>query len=306
MLHILPFTLQQNIATDNAFSTIQLIHQIKAKMDEVIEVVNNMETDSHEYTDAKILELKALLEGQIGQLETIVSENNQRVNETVQLVNQLSDLCVEIQVRLTSEVSRLDSKIDTKYLDLLERLNTLNSLLRNYVDAQLQELKAYVEELIKERTAYAYSVWDGQKKPIEKVLEDFGRMIFGTVSMDFTVEHLDKFLSTQLNMDGTGNQLFSSFTVAELDNALDAIGAGYSVTLQKTSGGATQSMPLIKNTFDSLRLNPFACLYGIFYRMCRQRDVGNRVVPYSYYTAVLLYTGWDSWNYSPSMSYLYN
>ena len=305
-MRVTPFTLQQNIATDNAFSTVQVIHQLKAKIDEVIDVVNNIETDAHEYTDAKVSELREYVMTQFAGLEEQFDNLSDNVSEWYGLLVETSATVSELQTRVTTEVSRLDAKIDADKLELLTALRASIDLIENYVDAEIERLFEYVDQLIKERTAYAYSIWDGQKKPIEKVLEDFGRMIFGTVSMDFTVDHLDKFLTTQLNMDGTGNQLFSSFTIAELDSALEAIGAGYSVTLQKTSGGATQSMPLIQNTFDSLRLNPFACLYGIFYRMCRQRDVGNRVVPYSYYTAVLLYTGWDSWSYSPSMSYLYN
>lgn len=305
-MRITPFTLQQNIATDNAFSTVQVIHQLKSKMNEVIDIVNNIETDAHEYTDAKVSELREYVMEQFSGLEEQFDNLSDNVSEWYGLLVETSATVTELQTRVTTEVSRLDSKIDADKLELLTAIRTSMDLIENYVDAEIERLFDYVDKLIKERTTYTYSIWDGQKKPIEKVLEDFGRMIFGTVSMDFTVDHLDKFLTTQFNMDGTGNQLFSSFTVAELDSALEAIGAGYSVTLQKTSGGATQSMPLIQNTFDSLRLNPFVCLYGIFYRMCRQRDVGNRVVPYSYYTAVLLYTGWDSWQYNPSMSYLYN
>lgn len=302
MNRITPFTLQQNIATDNAFSTIQVIHQIKAKMDEVIAIVNGIETDAHDYTDAKVLELSNRIDGEIASLENIVRDNNQRVAELTARVVVLESDLAELNNLLFTKYAELDSKItDEKNARIQADLATLSEAV-NYTDSEINKLKAWVEEVINDRTAYAYSQWDGFKKPIDDVLEDIQKRIACMASRDLSVALFRKMLDVTLVYDSGQSVKGLNCTIDELTTALTGV-QSYTY-LQKTAGGATSVMGRLDFTIDDFRTNCFTYGYYLAYRLPFNRDPdGTHVTWFSLYANEKSLNGLDTSTYTDQFNY---
>ena len=60
-MRLTPFNLTQNISVDNALSTIQVIHQLIAKMNNVVEELNNIDSTANSYTDSEIEKVKSII-----------------------------------------------------------------------------------------------------------------------------------------------------------------------------------------------------------------------------------------------------
>lgn len=303
MNRITPFTLQQNIATDNAFSTIQVIHQIKAKMDGVIDVVNNIETDAHDYTDAKILELSNRIDGEITSLENIVRNNNQIVAELNARVVVLESDLAELNNLLFTKYAELDSKItDEKNARIQADLNTLSEAI-NYTDSEINKLKAWVEEVVNSRTAYAYSQWDGSWKPINEVFNDIQKKECCMASRELSINLFRKLLDIVLVYDTGQSVKALNCTIDELTTALTSENTLYTF-LQKTAGGSGTVMGRVEFTINDFRVNNFTYGYYLGYKLPFNRDPdGTHVSWFTYLANLKSSTGFDSSTFTSEFNY---
>lgn len=177
MLKLNRFFFDQAISIDNALTTNQIIHQIINQVKEVVDYVNSLETDAHEYTDTKVLELKTQLEHQISELETflkgyadtkLVDAKNYTDSEIANLrLNYIDVKVSEIYETITALESRLNAKIDL-----------VDATLTNLIG----DVRAELIELISKGGAI-YSVVDGQRKSIQDCLYD----IMGVLGANFGI-----------------------------------------------------------------------------------------------------------------------
>ena len=68
-MYLTPFMLTQNIALDNALSTIQVIHQLINKVNDVISELNNINVTANDYTDDQIRKLTEKIDSDLTALE---------------------------------------------------------------------------------------------------------------------------------------------------------------------------------------------------------------------------------------------
>ena len=68
-MYLTPFMLTQNIALDNALSTIQVIHQLISKVNDVITELNNINVTANDYTDEQIRKLTEKIDSDLNALE---------------------------------------------------------------------------------------------------------------------------------------------------------------------------------------------------------------------------------------------
>lgn len=292
-MRITPFTLQQNIATDNAFSTIQVIHQLKSKVNDVIDIVNNIELDYENYTDHKIAELKEELETEIGLLDTQVQGLSDLTSQTVQLVNEISSTVRALQSIVAQNYAALDSKIDATKLDLLQRINDMSDSIMNYLDTEIVKLYAEVNRLIKERTAYTYSQWDGSWKPITDALNDIMTSSANQKSRPFTLNLWNRLLAQVYPTSAVTPEQWGLFTIDEFTtvvNAMNQTGSNYFYG-QRTSGSGTQVYGNVAPTCFDFKVNNSVSLMYVLYQMTKRRD--DATTWYGYHTLLSQAMGWD-------------
>lgn len=196
MARLTPFLFTQNLSVDNALSTIQVIHQLIAKMNGLVDYINNMENISNEYTDNEINKLNVDLR------EVINSVKNELNNSLNNLDNKLK---AEININsdnialINDDIIELNNNFDNLANDLeLNKALTISNY--NTLIATISQLKIYVDELIKAMTVKVYSCTTGTKKDIQSALID----IYNLYSLNIgnaTVKYIKKLFAELPNID---------------------------------------------------------------------------------------------------------
>lgn len=138
MYPLLPFTLNQPLAVDNAISTIGAIHKLIKKINEVIEEVNSIDSKANEYTDSQIELLNNQLRAYINELNEITITHFNNVDNAI-LSNTHS---IE---QLEDDITALHTSFDNLAISVTEQINTSINAIKSYVDLQIE----IVKELIK-------------------------------------------------------------------------------------------------------------------------------------------------------------
>lgn len=146
-MRITPFNLHQNIAFDNAISSIQYLHQLGSKIQDIISVLNNLETDYENYTDEKVEELKAFLLEKDEQLKDLVKE---------WIANLNSSLTDSIDEGVAHSKSYTDSKTN----DLKEDLTALNKSMLDITTKLDLKVDARFNECNKLITDFRLEIYD--------------------------------------------------------------------------------------------------------------------------------------------------
>lgn len=145
----------QNISIDNALSMNQILHQLKKTIDEIVDTINNFETDSHTYTDTKVAEVRAEL------LETLrveVEGLNADIDQLREYVDTRDNAILSNSKAYTdSEINEFKTDyVDVKIAEIYARITSVKELLDNkidFVDSKLvnlvEETRAELIELIK-------------------------------------------------------------------------------------------------------------------------------------------------------------
>lgn len=165
-MYLTPFMLSQNIALDNALSTIQVIHQIISKVNGVIEFVNNLEVNSNKYTDEQIELLHGIVKDELSEVESNL-KNLIQTNS-----NDIANIKSELVV-LHSTIKELNADIKSN-TDLI--FSNYNVLI-----LKIAELKEYIDSFINGLTVKVFSPVTGYQTNIQTALND----IFNLYQMDF-------------------------------------------------------------------------------------------------------------------------
>lgn len=165
-MYLTPFMFSQNIALDNALSTIQVIHQIISKVNGVIEFVNNLEVNSNKYTDEQIELLHGIVKDELSEVESNL-KNLIKTNS-----NDIANIKSEL-VELHSTIKELNEDIKSN-TDLI--FSNYNVLI-----LKIAELKEYIDSAINGLTVKVFSPVTGYRTNIQTALND----IFNLYQMDF-------------------------------------------------------------------------------------------------------------------------
>lgn len=295
-------TMFQPSAVDNALSTMQIIHKLINEMNTVIDEVNTIDSKANEYTDSKVLELKNQLEEQINLLNNRVTNLSSDVSNYTELVYEISNLIVQLQTRLTSEIARLDDKIDSNKIELLQSINNVLNLAKNYTDTEISKLKLYIEKLIEERTIYAYSQFDGYKKPINNVLFDIQKRIACMASRDISINLFDRLMSVYIYAGGESAIQPKNCTISELNSIWENLTQDY-VVLQKSANATSSVMGKVIFKADDFRYNPFMHTYYLIYKLMKLRDISTYVSWYNIYQMLYSSIGFDSAQFTYTFNY---
>lgn len=170
-MRLTPFNLSQNIALDNALSTIQVIHQLISKVNDVINELNNINVTANDYTDEQIKKLALKIESDLKSLETTLKAYSDKSIEDLKNYTDetVEDLINEYKV----EVAKLHN-------DIIE----LEKTLKAYSDLGDSNLKVYINSiydellnLIKNGNNLIYSPIDGDLKSVKDAIFDIANIV---------------------------------------------------------------------------------------------------------------------------------
>lgn len=170
-MRLTPFCLTQNISVDNALSTIQVIHQIITKVNNVVDYVNNLEIDSNKYTDEQIKLLNEKIESELLELETTLkSYSDTLISDMKKYVDNADksnrDLLMTSLVTIREEMEKLEQKLKL-YID------TEDSKIYVYIDEIYKELY----DIIKNGNSIIYSPVDGFLKSVKDTIQDLTHIV---------------------------------------------------------------------------------------------------------------------------------
>lgn len=170
-MRLTPFNLTQNISVDNALSTIQVIHQIITKVNNVVDYVNNLEINANKYTDEQI---KIVLEQLENNLTTLENTLKLYVDDKVDNLKSYVD----------NENNEIKSLIDSKVEKIYADMNELENSLRLYIDTGDSKIKVYINDIYKELydlimngNDVIYSPVDGFLKSTKDALQDLTHIV---------------------------------------------------------------------------------------------------------------------------------
>lgn len=170
-MYLTPFMLSQNIALDNALSSIQVIHQLISKINDVIDGLNNINVTANEYTDEQIKKLAIKIESDLKSLETTLKAYSDKSIED--LKNYTDENVEDLRNEYKVEVAKLHN-------DIIE----LETTLKAYSDLGDSNLKVYINSLynellnlIKNGNVLIYSPVDGDLKSVKDVIFDLANII---------------------------------------------------------------------------------------------------------------------------------
>ena len=156
-MRLTPFNLTQNISVDNALSTIQVIHQLIAQMNNVVEELNNIDSTANSYTDAEISKVKSIISSLESELKNLIETNSTDIELLQTAINVIEH-----------RLEELNSYVDSKNLELLNLINT------NYktLCALYSAFKSEVIELLNANEPLVTNPTTGLKDKLSKCLLD--------------------------------------------------------------------------------------------------------------------------------------
>lgn len=170
-MRLTPFNLSQNIALDNALSTIQVIHQLISKVNNVIDELNNINVTANDYTDEQIKKLALKIESDLKSLETTLKAYSDKSIEN--LKNYTDETVEDLRNEYKVEIANI-------HHDIIE----LEKTLKAYSDLGDTNLKVYINSiydellnLIKNGNVLIYSPVDGYLKSVKDAIFDLANII---------------------------------------------------------------------------------------------------------------------------------
>ena len=176
------FLFSDNLSIDNALSTVQIIHQLITKVNDVIDTVNNEQLDVNTYTDEQIKKLDSKLSQSIKDTAQRLSNDIDSLADTLKLytdsaVGELRGYVIDEDRKLLSYIDvnlgQLKSDLDKLRMDLTEYVDSKESALIVYID----EVRAYLEELYMRGSQHIYSPVDGMLKSVLDVSRDITNVL---------------------------------------------------------------------------------------------------------------------------------
>lgn len=170
-MYLTPFMLSQNIALDNALSTIQVIHQLISKVNDVIEELNNINVTANDYTDEQIKKLTLKIDTDLNALEkTLKAYSDTGIDNLKEYVD--------------TDIATLRSDFNTIILNIRTEIQLLEKSLKAYSDLGDSNLKVYINSLydellnlIKNGNNLIYSPIDGDLKSVKDAIFDIANIV---------------------------------------------------------------------------------------------------------------------------------
>lgn len=170
-MYLTPFMLSQNIALDNALSTIQVIHQLISKVNDVIKELNNINVTANEYTDEQIKKLTLKIDTDLNALENTLKA--------------YSDTGIEnLKEYVDTDIASLRTDFNTIILNIRTEMQLLEKSLKYYSDLGDSNLKVYINSiydellnLIKNGNNLIYSPIDGDLKSVKDAIFDIANVV---------------------------------------------------------------------------------------------------------------------------------
>lgn len=170
-MYLTPFTLTQNIALDNALSTIQVIHQLISKINDVITELNNINVTANDYTDEQIRKLTEKIDSDLTELEnTLKAYSDAGVSNLKEYVD--TDVA-NLRADLNTAVTNLKADIKLLERDLKLYSDVGDSLLKVYINTLYDELL----EIITNGKNLIYSPVDGGFKSVKDAIFDMANVV---------------------------------------------------------------------------------------------------------------------------------
>lgn len=170
-MRLTPFTLTQNISVDNALSTIQVIHQIITKVNNVVDYVNNLEIDANAYTDEQIKALNEKIEKELLELETTLKTYSDTLNNNMKTY-------VDDRDRVILDL------LSSSMVTIREEIQKVEKALRLYIDTEDSKIYVYIDEIYKELydlimngNDVIYSPVDGFLKSTKDAIQDLTHVL---------------------------------------------------------------------------------------------------------------------------------
>lgn len=156
-MRLTPFNLTQNISVDNALSTIQVIHQLIAQMNNVVEELNNIDSTANSYTDTEITKVKSIISSLESELKSLIETNSTDIELLQGAINVIEHRLEELNIY-----------VDSKNLEILNLVNT------NYktLCALYSAFKNEVIELLNANEPLVTNPTTGLKDKLSKCLLD--------------------------------------------------------------------------------------------------------------------------------------
>lgn len=170
-MYLTPFMLTQNIALDNALSTIQVIHQLISKINDVITELNNINVTANDYTDEQIRKLTEKIDSDLTALEkTLKAYSDAGVSNLKEYVD--TDVA-NLRADLNTAVTNLKADIKLLERDLKLYSDVGDSLLKVYINTLYDELL----EIITNGKNLIYSPIDGGFKSVKDAIFDIANIV---------------------------------------------------------------------------------------------------------------------------------
>ena len=170
-MYLTPFMLTQNIALDNALSTIQVIHQLINKINDVISELNNINVTANDYTDEQIRKLTEKIDSDLTSLEkTLKAYSDAGVSNLKEYVD--TDVA-NLRSELNTAVNSLKNDIKLLERDLKLYSDVGDSLLKVYINTLYDELL----EIITNGKNLIYSPVDGGFKSVKDAISDMANVV---------------------------------------------------------------------------------------------------------------------------------
>lgn len=137
------FNLYQPAAIDNSLNSYQIIHKIIAKMNDVIDEINNIDSKANEYTDEQIRLLKAELQTKFDDIESEIVLLNGRIDLTNSNLTTLENAFNDFKTAITGSVNQLSINVAA----LSDYVAQTESMLINYINNKIDILTHLIESL---------------------------------------------------------------------------------------------------------------------------------------------------------------
>ena len=279
-MRLTPFNLTQNISVDNALSTIQVIHQLIAQMNNVVEELNNIDSTSNSYTDSEIEKVKSIISSLESELKNLIETNSTDIELLQTAINVIEH-----------RLEELNSYVDSKNLEILNLINT------NYktLCALYSAFKNEVIELLNANEPLVTNPTTGLKDKLSKCLLDV------YTSNRVNTLDLSIFSAKKIGDIYFGNVKLNDMTVGTIKTlkATDNL-SGFSYTIIGMS--APQFNRTTAGNIRNARFKPIDFMTNLIYWYLKTLDkvtsnTGNDIYNflYSYLGTRLLYST-DGWN----------
>lgn len=238
MIPLIHFFPNQNISVDNAFSTIQIIHQIITKLNDVIDYTNNLDLSANNYTDEEINKLNASLTKAINDLDiklsNLIRGNVTNINDlNIKFSSELTQVNSELD-KVNTDLTNLSALTNANYQSLLLMINNLNTL--------IDEFNYFDEPKI-------YSPLSGKKINIQNAINELFNLHLIDTS-NCTVKYIKDMFDNLGTIDTYDIKTTTKFSV--LNDILDGTSPQY-LNLATNLGNTTISFPLhtnLKNAYN--------------------------------------------------------